>query len=135
MEDESKALINAVVHEAAAPYRRVAESLVGYLFLDELEEKRELKKQQRQRNRIGISREAVRILEHREAEADPDTVAPEHVEKFWALARKPAYRNFSSCLHVYWPPQLILKGVPFFGRNLLILRSNLSHSTRLFFRR
>jgi hypothetical protein len=81
MEDESKALINAVVHEAAAPYRKMAEVVLGYVFLDDLEERRELKKQQRRKNRIDIVRESVRILEHRKVGPDPEMVAPEHIEK------------------------------------------------------
>lgn len=86
MDQEGKALINAVVHEAAAPFTGVISDLVGISGGDALKAFRAKKQERREQNEREILDAAGRALKARGKNPDPNA-SPEHLEEILDTAR------------------------------------------------
>lgn len=96
MDEESKALISAVVHEAAAPYRKFAESLIGLVAVDRIEEMREERRERRRvKNKVSTAQEAVQLVQHRQVIPDPET-PEEHLEQIFEQAAETSVPELQS---------------------------------------
>lgn len=86
MDEESKAVINAVVHEAAAPFTGVVADLVGVLGGDRLKQFRESKRARQEKNELETVEAAAALVLQRKIEPDPNA-SPEHVEEILDAAK------------------------------------------------